>query len=101
MTLAEALPGSGGSRPFTEKSDVHNVAGKVFLIVTVKAEPEHGRRLPDEHPSITAGRFSARRATKARRCSMRSSKSCVITAPIPTRPRMASTWSCFDWPEPR
>ena len=64
MTLAEALPGSGGSRPFTEKSDVHNVAGKVFLIVTVKAEPEHGRRLPDEHPSITAGRFSARRATR-------------------------------------
>ena len=63
---AEALPGSGSGRPFTEKLDVHKVAGKVFLIVTddpaeriitVKAEPDHGRRLRDEYPSITAGRY--------------------------------------------
>ncbi|MET7892750.1 MmcQ/YjbR family DNA-binding protein [Streptomyces mirabilis] len=63
---AEALPGSDSSRPFTEKLDVYKVAGKVFLIVTddpgeriitVKAEPEHGRRLQDECPSITAGRY--------------------------------------------
>ncbi|MFG2590285.1 MmcQ/YjbR family DNA-binding protein [Streptomyces sp. NPDC048438] len=63
---AEALPSSGSSRPFTEKLDVYKVAGKVFLIVTddpderiitVKADPEHGRRLREEHPSITAGRY--------------------------------------------
>jgi predicted DNA-binding protein (MmcQ/YjbR family) len=63
---AEALPGTSSGRPFTEKLDVYKVAGKVFLIVTedpderiitVKAEPEHGRRLRDEHPSITAGRY--------------------------------------------
>ncbi|MET8981734.1 MmcQ/YjbR family DNA-binding protein [Streptomyces sp. NPDC004539] len=63
---AGALPGTGSSRPFTEKLDVYKVAGKVFLIVTddpgeriitVKAEPEHGRRLREEYPSITAGRY--------------------------------------------
>ncbi len=63
---AQALPGSGSSHPFTEKLDVYKVAGKVFLIVTedpgeriitVKAEPEHGRRMRDEYPSITAGRY--------------------------------------------
>ncbi|MEH1124170.1 MmcQ/YjbR family DNA-binding protein [Micromonospora sp. CPCC 206061] len=63
---ADALPGSGSGRPFTEKLDVYKVAGKVFLIVTddpreriitVKVEPEHGRRLRDEYPSITAGRY--------------------------------------------
>ncbi|MEU1370542.1 MmcQ/YjbR family DNA-binding protein [Streptomyces sp. NPDC005803] len=56
---AEALPGSGSSRPFTEKLDVYKVAGKAFLIVTddpgeriitVKAEPEHGRQLRDAYP---------------------------------------------------
>ncbi|MFF4491452.1 MmcQ/YjbR family DNA-binding protein [Streptomyces sp. NPDC001544] len=66
---AEALPGSGSSRPFTEKLDVHKVGGKVFLIVTddpgeriitVKAEPERGRRLRDAYPSITAGRYLAK-----------------------------------------
>ncbi|WP_406164583.1 hypothetical protein [Streptomyces sp. NBC_00996] len=40
------------------------MAGKVFLIVTddpderivtFEAEPEYGRMLQDEHPSITAG----------------------------------------------
>lgn len=63
---ADALPGSGSGRPFTEKLDVYKVAGKVFLIVTddpgeriitVKAEPEHGRRLRDQYSSITAGRY--------------------------------------------
>ncbi|MFI6169699.1 MmcQ/YjbR family DNA-binding protein [Nocardia sp. NPDC051052] len=63
---AKALPGVGSSRPFTEKLDVYKVAGKVFLIVTddpseriitVKAEPEHGLRLREEYPSITAGRY--------------------------------------------
>ncbi|MFI9604817.1 MmcQ/YjbR family DNA-binding protein [Streptomyces sp. NPDC052043] len=63
---AEALPDSGSSRPFAERLDVYKVAGKVFLIVTdgpgeriitVKAEPEHGRRLRDQCPSITAGRY--------------------------------------------
>jgi predicted DNA-binding protein (MmcQ/YjbR family) len=51
---ADALPDSASGRPFTEKLDVYKVVGKVFLIVTddpderiitVKAEPEHGRRL--------------------------------------------------------
>ncbi|CAL9520037.1 hypothetical protein SUDANB1_03804 [Streptomyces sp. enrichment culture] len=63
---AEALPGTGRGRPFTEKLDVHKVAGKVFLIVTndpgeriitVKAEPDQGWRLRDAYPSITSGRY--------------------------------------------
>lgn len=63
---AEALPGTGSGRPFTPKLDVYKAAGKVFLIVTddpgeliitVKAEPEHGRCLREGHPSITAGRY--------------------------------------------
>ncbi|MFE0794032.1 MmcQ/YjbR family DNA-binding protein [Streptomyces mutabilis] len=67
---AEALPGTSSGRPFTEKLDVHKVAGKVFLIVTddpderiitVKADPEQGRRLRDSHPSITAGRYLDKR----------------------------------------
>lgn len=67
---AEALPGTACGRPFTEKLDVYKVAGKVFLIVTddpseriitVKAEPEHGRRLREEYPSISAGRYLDKR----------------------------------------
>ncbi|WP_416966858.1 MmcQ/YjbR family DNA-binding protein [Streptomyces sp. 4F14] len=63
---AETLPGTVSSRPFSPGLDVHKVAGKVFLIVTddpaeriitVKAEPEHGRRLRATHPSISVGRY--------------------------------------------
>jgi predicted DNA-binding protein (MmcQ/YjbR family) len=63
---ADSLSGTSSGRPFTEKLDVYKVAGKVFLIVTddpderiitVKADPDHGRRLRDSHPSITAGRY--------------------------------------------
>ncbi|WP_079141482.1 MmcQ/YjbR family DNA-binding protein [Streptomyces sp. LUP30] len=58
------MPGTTSSRPFTEKPDARKVAGKVFLIVTDdpgeriipgKAEPEHGWRLQEEYPPITAG----------------------------------------------
>jgi hypothetical protein len=58
---ALALPGVSHGRPFTEQLDVYKVAGKVFLIVTderivtLKAEPEYGRLLEREHPSITPG----------------------------------------------
>jgi predicted DNA-binding protein (MmcQ/YjbR family) len=63
---ARALPGVSQGRPFTDTLDVYKVAGKVFLIVTdeednlivtVKAEPEYGRLLQHQHPSITAGRY--------------------------------------------
>ncbi|WP_426513088.1 MmcQ/YjbR family DNA-binding protein [Dactylosporangium sp. McL0621] len=59
---APALPGVSHGRPFTEQLDVYKVAGKVFpivtddpdeRIVTLKAEPEYGRLLQHEHPSIT------------------------------------------------
>jgi predicted DNA-binding protein (MmcQ/YjbR family) len=58
---ALALPGVSHGRPFTKQLDVYKVAGKVFLIVTddpderivtLKAEPEYGRLLQHEHPSI-------------------------------------------------
>lgn len=61
---ALALPGVSHGRPFTEQLDVYKVAGKVFLIVTddpderivtLKTEPEYGRLLQHEHPSITPG----------------------------------------------
>lgn len=67
---ARALPGVGHGRPFTEKLDVYKVAGKVCLIVTddpdelivtLKAEPEYGRLLQDQHPSITPGRYLDKR----------------------------------------
>jgi predicted DNA-binding protein (MmcQ/YjbR family) len=67
---ARALPGVNHGRPFTEKLDVYKVAGKVFLIVTddpatlivtLKAEPEHGRLLQRHHPSITPGRYLDKR----------------------------------------
>ncbi|WP_329449830.1 MmcQ/YjbR family DNA-binding protein [Streptomyces sp. NBC_01724] len=60
---ALALPGVSPGRPFTDQLDVCKVAGKVFLIVTddpderivtLKEEPEYGRLLQHEHPSITA-----------------------------------------------
>jgi hypothetical protein len=72
---ALALPGVSHGRPFTEQLDVYKVAGKVFLIVTddpderivtLKAEPEYGRLLQHEHPSITPG--------------------------LPTKPSLPSTW---------
>lgn len=65
-TVANRLPETSNSRPFTESLDVYKVAGKVFLIVTddpdepiitVKAEPERGRVLREDHPSITRGRY--------------------------------------------
>jgi predicted DNA-binding protein (MmcQ/YjbR family) len=58
---ALALPGVSHGRPSTEQLDVYKVAGKAFLIVTddpderivtLKAEPECGRLLQHEHPSI-------------------------------------------------
>ncbi|MCO1580960.1 MmcQ/YjbR family DNA-binding protein [Crossiella sp. SN42] len=67
---AGGLPGVGHGRPFTEQLDVYKVAGKVFLIVTddpdeliitVKAEPEHGWILQDRHTSITPGRYLDKR----------------------------------------
>jgi YjbR protein len=72
---ALALGGVSHGRPFTEKLDVYKVAGKVFMIVaddpderivTLKAEPEYGRLLQHEHPSITPG--------------------------LPTKPSLLSTW---------
>jgi hypothetical protein len=57
---AVALPGVSHGRPFTEQLDVYKAAGKVFLIVTddlderivtLKAEPEYGRLLRQEHPT--------------------------------------------------
>ncbi|MBO4253057.1 MmcQ/YjbR family DNA-binding protein [Streptomyces griseorubiginosus] len=67
---ALALPGTGHGRPFTEQLDVYKVAGKVFLIVTddpdelivtLKAEPEHGRLLQGRYASITPGRYLDKR----------------------------------------
>ncbi|MEU0303022.1 MmcQ/YjbR family DNA-binding protein [Streptomyces sp. NPDC006175] len=69
-TTAGALPGVTRGRPFTEHLDVYKVAGKVFLIVTedpdelivtVKAEPEYGRLLRGNHPSIAPGRYLDKR----------------------------------------
>ncbi|MFM9608258.1 MmcQ/YjbR family DNA-binding protein [Streptomyces niveiscabiei] len=54
------------SRPFSPGLEVRKVAGNVFLIVTddpgeriitVKAEPEHGRRLCAMYATISAGRY--------------------------------------------
>lgn len=65
-TTADDLPGTSSGRPFVDKLDVYKVAGKVFLIVTddpdepiitVKAEPDRGRYLQHEHPTITPGRY--------------------------------------------
>ncbi|MGI5170560.1 MmcQ/YjbR family DNA-binding protein [Spirillospora sp. CA-253888] len=67
---ALVLPGTDCGYPFTEHLQVHKVAGKVFLIVTedpdepiitVKAEPEHGRLLQNTYASITAGRYLNKR----------------------------------------
>jgi predicted DNA-binding protein (MmcQ/YjbR family) len=67
---ALALPAVSHGRPFTDQLDVYKVAGKVFLIVTddpdelivtVKAEPEHGRLLQGQYPSITPGRYLDKR----------------------------------------
>ncbi len=67
---ALALPGVGHGRPFTEQLDVYKVAGKVFLIVTddpdelivtLKAEPEYGRLLRGQYPSLTPGRYLDKR----------------------------------------
>lgn len=58
---ALALPGVSHGRSCTEQLDAYKVAGKVFLIVTddpderivtLKTEPEYGRLLQHEHPSI-------------------------------------------------
>jgi predicted DNA-binding protein (MmcQ/YjbR family) len=63
---ADDLSGTSSGRPFVDKLDVYKVAGKVFLIVTddpdepiitVKAEPDRGRALRHEHPTITPGRY--------------------------------------------
>ncbi|MDL4812662.1 MmcQ/YjbR family DNA-binding protein [Actinomadura opuntiae] len=67
---ALALPGTDQGHPFTEHLEVHKVAGKVFLIITedpdeliitLKAEPEHGRLLQRTYASITAGRYLNKR----------------------------------------
>ena len=67
---ALALPGVSHGRPFTEQLDVYKVAGKVFLIVTddpdelivtIKAEPEYGRLLQGQFPSLTPGRYLDKR----------------------------------------
>jgi predicted DNA-binding protein (MmcQ/YjbR family) len=67
---ARALPGVSHGRPFTEQLEVYKVAGKVFLIVTddpeelivtLKAEPEHGRLLRGRYPSVTSGRYLDKR----------------------------------------
>ncbi|MGW0209009.1 MmcQ/YjbR family DNA-binding protein [Streptomyces sp. NPDC003233] len=72
---APAMPGVSHGRPFTEQLDVYKVAGKVLLIVTddpderivtLKEEPEYGRLLQHEHPSITPG--------------------------LPTKPSLPGTW---------
>ncbi|MFI6360349.1 MmcQ/YjbR family DNA-binding protein [Streptomyces sp. NPDC050743] len=61
---ALALARVSQGRPFTWQLDVYKVAGKVLLIVmddphersvTLTAEPEYGRLLQHEHPSITPG----------------------------------------------
>ncbi|MEX3105325.1 MULTISPECIES: MmcQ/YjbR family DNA-binding protein [unclassified Streptomyces] len=63
---ADALPDAASSRLFSPSLEVRKVAGKVFLIVTddpgkriitVKAEPEHGRRLRAVYATISAGRY--------------------------------------------
>jgi predicted DNA-binding protein (MmcQ/YjbR family) len=68
--IALALPGVGHGRPFTEQLDVYKVVGKVFLIVTddpdelivtVRAEPERGRLLQGQYPSIASGRYLDKR----------------------------------------
>jgi predicted DNA-binding protein (MmcQ/YjbR family) len=67
---ALALPAVSHGRPFTEHLDVYKVSGKVFLIVTddpeerivtLKAEPEYGRLLHNQHLSITPGRYLDKR----------------------------------------
>ncbi|NYE50457.1 putative DNA-binding protein (MmcQ/YjbR family) [Spinactinospora alkalitolerans] len=63
---ADSPPGVSNGRPFTQTLDVYKVTDKVFLIVTddpdelvitVKAEPDHGSALRREHPTITRGRY--------------------------------------------
>lgn len=65
-STANSLPGVSNGRPFTETLDVYKVADKVFLIVTddpdelimtVKAEPDRGSALRQEHATITRGRY--------------------------------------------
>lgn len=65
-TTAGALPGVSRGRPFTESLDVYKVGGKVFLvvtddpdelIVTVKADPDHGDALRRRYASVTPGRY--------------------------------------------
>ena len=58
---AEDLPGVSHGYPFTEGLDVYKVAGKVFLIVTVKVDPDHGRALQRSHESVGPGRYLDKR----------------------------------------
>ncbi|NWN87853.1 MAG: MmcQ/YjbR family DNA-binding protein [Micrococcaceae bacterium] len=63
---AESLPGVSNGQPFTESLDVYKVADKVFLIVTddpdeliitIKADPDHGDALRQDYPTIIPGRY--------------------------------------------
>ncbi|MFI2754087.1 MmcQ/YjbR family DNA-binding protein [Cellulomonas sp. P22] len=60
----EELPGAGVQHPFGPDWDVFKVRDKVFMLMTevtgepiviVKADPEDGRALRDQHEDITPG----------------------------------------------
>jgi predicted DNA-binding protein (MmcQ/YjbR family) len=60
----QAMPGVVRQQPFGPEYDVAKIGGRVFLmttevpgrpVVTVKCEPEYGRALCAECPSITPG----------------------------------------------
>jgi predicted DNA-binding protein (MmcQ/YjbR family) len=61
---AEELPGAGLEHPFGPDWEVFKVRGKVFMLLTeitgepiviVKAAPEDGRALREQHEEITPG----------------------------------------------
>ena len=60
----EELPGAGLEHPFGPDWDVFKVRGKVFMLMTeitgepiviVKADPEDGKALREQHQDITPG----------------------------------------------
>ncbi|WP_051858068.1 MmcQ/YjbR family DNA-binding protein [Streptomyces cellulosae] len=106
---ALALPGVSHGRPFTEQLEVYKVAGKVFLIVTddpdepivtLKAEPEYGRLLQGQYPSLTAflawyaaGRSLDRQGARRGREG--------YTAPAAPRTESSRSWSAAESPPVR
>lgn len=61
---AQELPGAGVEHPFGPEWEVFKVCGKVFMLLTavtgeqiviVKAAPEDGKALRDQHGDITPG----------------------------------------------